>query len=422
MAWATSMNVPFEWMIGLCYTRAKRRNHYISFISLASMLVIAVGVMALIVVMSVMNGFQNELRERILGVAAHVQLIATDAGGIKNWQTVRQDLLRLPGVTAVAPYVDAQAMLSSRGRVRGVAVRGVFPDDEKTVSQFAGSMRSGKLDELKADDYRIILGSSLASFLGVDRGDVITLIAPEAEVSIAGLLPRIRQFTVVGIFHMDMHEYDANLALMHLDDAQKLYRIGDGVSGIRLKIADLFAADQITQAIVKSIRVTGYVTNWMHENTSYFRALQLEKTVMFVILSLIILVAAGNLVSSLVMAVTDKEGDIAILRTLGASRRSIMAIFMIQGVLIGSVGLLLGVVSGVALASHIDRIVPAIEKLLGTRFLATDIYYLSELPSKLDWGDVGMVALVSLTLSLLATLYPAWRAASLNPAEALRYE
>jgi len=411
----------YELFIGLRYTRAKRRNHFISFISLISMCGIALGVMALIVVLSVMNGFQNDLRTRILGVASHVQISGAN-GELANWQQVADQAMRHPSARAAAPYVTAQGMLSFDQTVRGALVRGVLPDAEEKVAEFNQHMRGGSMQDLRGGEFGIVLGVELARALHVFIGDKVTLIAPQGLVTPAAILPRLKQFKVVGLFETDMYEYDSGLALIHLADAQALYRMEDRVSGVRLKLDDLFAAPRVARELTRMVEADAYVTDWSFSHANLFRAVQIEKNVMFIILLLIVTVAAFNIVSTLVMAVTDKESDIAILRTLGASPGSIMQIFIVQGALIGVIGLALGLASGIALALNIDVVVPAIEHLFNTQFFPKEVYLMSELPSDLQWGDVTVIAVVSFLLTLLATLYPSWRASRINPAEALRYE
>ena len=415
------MALPYELMIGLRYTRAKRRNHFISFISLISMLGIALGVTALIVVLSVMNGFQTELRGRILAVVSHVQISGAD-GEMSDWQAVARDAEKLPEVRGAAPYVQAQGMLSFGSSVRGAMVRGIIPDEEKKVADFGMHMKEGSIDSLQPDAFNIVLGSELARALGVFPGDKVTLIAPQGVVTPAGVVPRLKTFTVSGLFEVGMFEYDSGLAQIRLEDAQKLYRMDDRVSGVRLKLDDLFRAPWVVRELAKTLTVPAYLSDWTRSHANFFRAVQIEKNMMFIILSLIVAVAAFNIVSTLVMAVTDKQADIAILRTLGASPRSIMAVFMVQGALIGVVGLALGVLGGVLLAHNIDVVVPFIERLLGTQILAKEVYYISSLPSELQWSDVSTITVLSFVLSLVATLYPSWRASRVNPAEALRYE
>ncbi|WIM07031.1 MAG: lipoprotein-releasing ABC transporter permease subunit [Candidatus Nitricoxidivorans perseverans] len=414
----------YETWIGLRYTRAKRRpgrNHFISFISMISMFGIALGVAALIVVLSVMNGFQKELRTRILGVASHVQV--TGAGDdLADWAKTVQAVARHPRVQAAAPYVQAQGMLSWDQQVRGTVVRGVLPEAEEKVADFARHMRAGRLDDLAPGGFGIVLGGELARALRVVMGDKVTLIAPQGLVTPAAVLPRLKQFTVVGVFEVGMFEYDSGLALIHMNDAQKLYRMDDRVTGVRLNVDDLFAAPEIARGLLRFLDEDTFVSDWTKSHANFFRAVQIEKNMMFLILLLIVAVAAFNIVSTLVMAVQDKQADIAILRTLGASPGGIMQVFIVQGALIGVIGLALGVAGGVALALNVDVVVPAIERVFGIQFLAKDVYYISDLPSDLQWRDVGIITGVSFLLTLLATLYPSWRASRVNPAEALRYE
>jgi lipoprotein-releasing system permease protein len=415
------MALPYELFIGLRYTRAKRRNHFISFISLVSMLGIGLGVMALIVVLSVMNGFQKELRTRILGVASHIQVTGA-TNELDDWVSVARDASRHKEVLAAAPYVQSQAMFSIDNGVRGAMVRGVLPEMEDSVADFAQHMKEGKFEELKSGEFNVILGAELARALSAYVGDKVTLIAPQGTVTPAGLVPRVKAFTVKGIFEVGMYEYDSGLALIHMEDAQRLYRMDDRVTGVRLKLDDLFRAPQVARELSNMIQAEAFLFDWTKSHANFFRAVQIEKNMMFIILSLIVAVAAFNLVSTLVMAVTDKEADIAILRTLGARPRSIMVVFMVQGAITGTIGLLLGVVGGVILALNIDVVVPFIERLLGTEVLDKQVYYISQLPSELLWSDVWLVTGIAFVLALAATLYPSWRAARVNPAETLRYE
>ncbi len=411
----------YELLVGLRYTRAKRRNHFISFISLTSMLGISLGVAALIVVLSVMNGFQKEVRARILGVVSHVQITGVD-NRLADWQAVARESAQHPQVAAAAPFVNAQGMLVFGAAVRGALVRGIVPELEQKVAEIGLHMTAGKLESLVPGEFGIVLGSELARALGARTEDKVTLIAPQGLVTPAGILPRLKQFTVVGIFEVGMFEYDSGLALIHLEDAQKLYGMGDTASGVRLKLHDLFQSREVTRDLIERLRGDLYISDWTRSHANYFRAVQIEKTMMFIILLLIVAVAAFNIVSTLVMAVTDKQPDIAILRTLGASPGGIMKIFIVQGALIGVIGTLIGVAGGIALALNIDVVVPFLERLLNVQFLSREVYYITDLPSDLQTSDVVAIALVSLALSLLATLYPSWRAARVNPAEALRYE
>lgn len=413
---------PLELFIGLRYTRAKRRNHFISFISLTSMLGIALGITALITVLSVMNGFQQELRGRILAMTAHAT-ISRWSGPLENWRAVREQALQNPEVQGGAPFIRGEAMLNNASLVSGALIQGILPDEEQQVSDIDAKMVQGSLDDLHPGGFGIILGKELANALGLMVGDKVTVITPQATVTPAGVLPRLKRFNVVGIFKAGMYEYDRGLALVHVADAGKLFQYPDGaVNGVRLKLRDLFQAPRLARQLAARLPDGYLARDWTQDHASFFRAVQIEKTAMFVILTLIVAVAAFNIVSALVMVVTDKQADIAILRTLGATPLSIMGIFIVQGITIGLVGTLLGLAGGVALATHVDVVVPFIERLFGVKFLAPDVYLISDLPSQVQWGDVTTIGLVAFGLATLATLYPAWRAARTQPAEALRYE
>ena len=411
----------YELLVGLRYTRAKRRNHFISFISLISMAGIALGVAALIVVLSVMNGFQQELRARILAVVSHVQL-SGPGNRLDDWRGVAAEARKHPRVLEAAPYINAQGMLTHGQGVRGAIVRGVLPEAEERVADIGRHMRSGSLAALKPGEFGIVLGGELARALGALPGDKVALIAPQGNVTPAGVIPRLKQFTVVGTFEIGMFEYDSSLALLHLADAQTLYRLGGAVSGVRLKLDDLFAARTVSAQLMAQLGADVFASDWTRSHANFFRAVEIEKRVMFIILTLIVAVAAFNIVSTLVMLVTDKQADIAILRTLGAAPGSILQIFVVQGAMIGVIGTLLGVAGGVLLGLNVGTVVPAIESLLGFKFLAKDVYYISDLPSDVQLRDVLTIGLVSLAMSFVATLYPSWRASRVNPAEALRYE
>ena len=415
------MQKSFELFVGLRYTRAKRRTQFVSFISMVSMAGIALGIAALITVMSVMNGFEKEIRARILGAAAHVQVLGGEQG-FADWQQVADVVKANREVTAAAPFVSGQGLLSTGGSVRGVYVRGIVPSLEATVADFGQHMVDGKLENLKPGEFGIVIGVGIARGLQLGVGDRVTLISPQGQVTPAGLLPRLKQFTVVGIFRLDHNEYDNALALIDMHDAQALYRMEGRVSGIRLKVDDIDRAPLVARELGRSLRGDFFVTDWTQQNANYFRAIQIEKRMMFIILTLIIAVAAFNLVSTLVMVVTDKHPDIAILRTLGASPMSIMKIFVVQGAVIGVIGTVIGVVTGVLLALNIDVVVPFIERTFNFQILSREVYYISDLPSDLHWRDVWSVALESLALAFVATIYPSWRASRVNPAEALRYE
>ncbi len=413
---------PYELFIGLRYTRAKRRNHFISFISLISMLGMALGVAALIVVLSVMNGFQKEIRTRILGVAPHLQVSSADSSRLVDWQASLQVTARNPQVAAAAPFVTGQGMVSFDQSVQGVMVRGILPQEENKVVDLSDKMKAGSLQALQEGGFGIVLGSDLARALGVRLDDKVLLIAPQGQMTPAGMMPRLKQFRVVGIFEIGMAPYDNALALIHLADAQKLYQMGPDITGISARLHNLDLAPRVAVELEQALPHDTYVNDWTHEHANYFRAVQIEKQMMRIILSLIVLVAAFNIVSTLVMAVTDKQADIAILRTLGASPSSIMKIFIVQGALIGVIGSVLGIIGGVLLALNIDTVVPFIERVIGMHILSKDVYFISELPSDLNRSDVIMVASFSFLISLLATLYPSWRASKTHPAEALRYE
>jgi lipoprotein-releasing system permease protein len=415
--------LPYELFVGLRYTRAKRKNHFISFISMTSMVGVALGVAALIIVLSVMNGFQAELRSRILGVASHIE-VTENTNMLSNWESLAEQVDAQPNVKASAPYVMAQGMLSYGQAVQGALVRGVLPNQENAVADLGKNMREGQLSDLASGEFNIILGADLAYSLGVNVGDKVVLMAPQGQFTPTGVIPRIKQFNVVGLFQIGMYEYDAGLALIHIEDAAKLYRMGDKVSGLRLKINNLFDAPAMTAELSDKLTPLGayYITDWTQQHANFFKAIQLEKRVMFIILTLIVAVAAFNIVSTLVMAVTDKRADIAIMRTLGASPKSIMQIFIIQGALIGIIGTFFGAVLGIVIALNIDTIIPFIENLFHVQFLSKEVYYISELPSKLEWNDTITIVVVSIVLSLIATLYPSYKASKINPAEALRYE
>jgi len=412
---------PLELYIGLRYTGAKRRNHFISFISLISIVGIGLGVAALITVLSVMNGFEQELRTRILGMASHASISGYQQP-LRDWKAAARLATDHPEVIGVAPYVQGEVMLTQAKKVSGALVRGILPDQEPNVSTVGEHMRYGRLEDLRPGEYRIILGSELAYSLGATIGDSITMVTPQANFSPAGVLPRLRRFQVVGIFDVGMYEYDRGVALVHLEDAARLFQLDDAVSGVRLKLDDLFQAPRVSRELAEQVGGKLRVEDWTRQHANFFRAVQTEKRVMFVILTLIVAVAAFNIVSTLVMVVTDKQADIAILRTLGATPAAILRIFMVQGAMIGILGTALGLCGGIALALNVETIVPAIEETFGVQFMPADVYYISDLPSQLKWPDVWQIGSVAFLLSFIATLYPAWRASRTQPAEALRYE
>ncbi len=412
---------PLELFIGLRYTRAKRRNHFISFISTISTLGIMLGVVALITVLSVMNGFHKEVRERILGMASHAS-ISTHDGTLKEWQEVMQLSADHPNVVGQAPYIEAQTMLTNGSRVSGAILRGILPSEEPRVSDVGEHLKIGHLDTLKPGKFEIVLGKELARSLGVNIGDKVTVVTPQLRITPAGTLPRLKRFTVKDIFEVGMGEYDRGVALVHMQDAAKLMKMGDGVTGVRLKLDDLYLARSVARELAKKLPGIYRVVDWTQQHSNFFRALQTEKRMMGLILFLIIAVAAFNIVSTLVMVVTDKQSDIAILRTMGFSPGSVMGVFMVQGATIGFIGTLLGIAGGIALSLNLEGIVSSIERALGIHFLDPSIYYISSLPSDLHWDDVGWISVSAFIITLIATLYPAWRASRVQPAEALRYE
>ncbi|WP_233863090.1 lipoprotein-releasing ABC transporter permease subunit [Paraburkholderia adhaesiva] len=417
------MKLPYEWQIGWRYTRAGKRttgNGFISFIALVSMSGIALGVAALIVVLSVMNGFQRDVRDRMLSVLAHIEVFSP-TGSMPDWQLTAKEARTNPSVIGAAPYVDAQALLTRGDSVSGVALRGIEPSEEPQVSDIGKEMKAGSLNDLAPGGFGIVLGADLAGSLGVQMGDKVTLVAPEGTITPAGMLPRLKQFTVVGVFESGHYEYDSTLALVHIRDAEVLYRL-QAPTGVRLRVKDMQRAPEVARQLVHTLSGDLYIRDWTQQNKTWFSAVQIEKRMMFIILTLIIAVAAFNLVSSLVMTVTNKQADIAILRTLGAQPSSIMKIFVVQGVTIGFAGTAIGVALGCLIAWSIPWLVPMIEHLLGVQFLPPSVYFISELPSELVASDVIRIGLIAFVLSALATLYPSWRAAKVRPAEALRYE
>lgn len=413
---------PYQFFVGLRYTRAKRRNHFISFISLISIVGIMLGVTALITVTSVMSGFEKEMRERIVGASSHATVTAF-GDPMSDWQSVVDNASEHPEVLGAAPYVEGQVMIVADGRSTGALIRGIEPDQESAVSELADKLEYTKdlSASLQPGEYGIILGADLAAYLGAIVGDKVMVITPEASVTPVGFVPRIKRFIVTDIFRFGMFQFDRNAAIMHAQDSAKLLKMGDGYSGVRLKLQDTSRAPTVSREIKSKLGLNYYVSDWTQQNANYFLAVKMEKTMMFIILSMIVAVAAFNIVSTLVMMVQDKQADIAILRTQGASPGSIMSIFLVQGVLIGVVGTVVGVIGGVLLASNIDVVVPFIERFTGP-VLNPEVYYIDKMPSDLQWPNVGRIALMSFVLSLLATLYPAWRASRTDPASALAYE
>jgi lipoprotein-releasing system permease protein len=411
---------PLELWIGLRYTRAKRRNHFISFISLVSLAGIALGVAVLITVISVMNGFEKELRTRILGAIAHATV--SGAGeGLSDWRHALEVARAMPRVVGAAPYVEREVMLQG-ARVSGGAIRGVLPDEEPQVSELSTRLVEGEWSSLADGEYRVILGRELAMVLGVDVGDSVVLFAPMTRATPAGVVPVMRRFTVTGVFEAGTQEYDRYLALVHMADAQRLLRMGDDVTGVRLKLDDMWQAWNVARDLAD--RLGGYyrVRDWTRENANFFQAVKTEKVVMFVIMSLVVAVAAFNLVSTLVMLVTDKQADIAILRTLGMSPRTVMGVFMVQGTIVGVAGIVIGTVGGILLADNVSNVMHFLERTFQFQLMPADIYYISDLPSDVRTADVVRITTLAFLFSMVATLYPAWRAARTQPAEALRYE
>ncbi len=413
---------PVSVFIGLRYTRAKRRNHFISFISLMSMMGIALGVIVLITVLSVMNGFDHEIKKRVFSMVPPIT-VGSVVNYIANWQDLEKIVTKVPDVTAVAPFVSGQVLLTSSGLVQPAMINGIVPDEEKKISEVSTKMVQGKLSDLIPGDFGIILGEDLANRLDVILGDKVTVVTPQVSLSPAGVIPRFKRFTVTGIFRAGSgFGFDAMLAYINLTDAQKLFALGQNVSGLHVNIKDVYAAPQFTQKLSKQLTPTARITNWTEQFGAFFHAIKLEKTMMFFILLLIIAVAVFNLVCTLVMVVNEKEADIAILRTMGATPRTIMTIFIVQGAVIGVVGTLLGVLLGIALALNVTDIVNWIEHVFHVRFLSSSVYFVDYLPSELQKSDVLTVGFSALILSLLATIYPAWSASRTEPVEALRYE
>ncbi len=410
---------PLSFYVGLRYTAAKRRNHFISFISLTSMIGLMLGVAVLIIVLSVMNGFDRELKEKVLGMVPHA--VVKGDPYLADWQSVDARVTDHPRVIAAAPFIEGQGMVTGGGRVHGVLIKGILPEEERSVSIIASQMIEGSLDDLRSGEFGIIIGRPLAASLSLQLGDRLTLVLPEATVSPAGVMPRLKRFTVAGIFSTGA-ELDANYTLIHMSDAGKLMRTGGLAQGVRLLVDDLFAAPAVVEQVARSLEGRYYISDWTRTHGSLFSAIQMEKTIIGLLLMFIVAVAAFNIVSTLVMVVTDKTGDIAILRTMGATPGRIMRIFMVQGAVIGVFGTLVGTGLGILGALYISDLISGLETLLNHKFLNADVYFISYLPSDLQWLDVSIISGAGLGMSLLATLYPAWRASRVDPAEALRYE
>ena len=415
------MSSPYEWLLGTRYVRSTQRRGFLSFISIVSVSGLALGVAVLIIVLSVMNGFGRELRTRMLSVTSHAQLMGLE-GTLPQWHAAQQRAQAEPGVLAAVPYIEAQAMLAHGARVAGTMVRGVDPAQEKQAVGLAQRIRGGSIDDLSPHSFHIVLGDALAQALDAHIGDQIVLITPSGTSTPAGFAPRMRTFTVSGLFHSGMYEYDRGLALLSLQDAAVMYRMGNEISGLRLAVADPFAAKRLVRNIALALGGGFYVSDWTDNHRNFFRSIEIAKSMLFIILLLVVAVAAFNIIAALVMVVKDKRSDIAILRTIGAGPRNILAIFTVQGVLIGLIGTLAGALLGILIAANLAQLVHGLEHLLGTQFLDAKVYLMSDLPAYVEWPDVLRICAVALGLCTAATLYPAWRAAATQPAEALRHE
>lgn len=412
---------PKEVFIGLRYTRAKRKSHFVSFIAFISIAGVSLGVFALIVVLSVMNGFGNELRNRTLSMTSHATVTGLD-GYLSDWRKTSELAIKQPKVEAAAPYISKEVMLSNGRRVSGSLVRGIMPELEKNVSLIESKMVSGTLSDLKPGEYGIVLGRELANSLGVYEGDRITVITPQATITAVGVTPRFRRFKVVGVFEVGMNQFDSAMSYMHIVDAGKLFRLKDKVTGVRLRLTDLYEAPAIARDLDRVFGEEFWVRDWTRQHRNFFKALKTEKTVMFIILLMVVAVAALNIVSTLMMTVTDKESDIAILRALGMTPGSIMTIFLIQGAVIGLLGTLIGVGLGVPVALNVFEIVSWLEQIFSTDFLPADVYYISDIVADVRADEIFTYAISAFTITMLATIYPAWKASRTLPAEALRHE
>ena len=415
------MRAPYEWFVGSRYLRSGHRNRFISFISLISMLGLALGVAVLIVVLSVMNGFELELRQRILSMTSHATLMGLE-GRLDDWQRIRTRALENPAVVAAAPYIEDQGMLVNGEQVSGAQVRGIVPAEEESVGSLGSRMSSGRLEDLEPGSYRIVLGSALAEELGVKVGDALVLVVARGNATPLGVVPRMRRFTVSGIFSAGMYEFDRGLALIAMADAAKLYRLGDGVTGVRMKLEDLFRAPTVVRDVALALGGGYYVSDWTRRHANFFRSIELTKSIMFFILLLVVAVAAFNIVSTLVMVVREKQSDIAILRTMGSTPRSVLGVFIVQGAVIGLLGTLAGIGLGVLISANVESLVHGLERLVDTQFLDASVYFMSDLPASVEWDDVVRIAGTAFALCCVATLYPAWRAARTQPAQALRHE
>jgi lipoprotein-releasing system permease protein len=415
------MPAPYEWLIGTRYLRSTHRRGFVSFVALMSVLGLMLGVATLIVVLSVMNGFERELRSRILSVTSHATLTGFDET-LSDWHSVQQFAQRLPGVQAAVPYIEGQAMISHGLKIVGTAIRGVIPEEERKATGFAHNLQAGRIEDLASGQYRIILGSALARELNARVGDAVVVIAPTGTATPTGVFPRMRRFTVSGVFESGMYEYDRGLALVDMTDAAVFYRMGDKVSGVRLAVENLFQAPVIVRRLALALGGNFLVTDWTMIHSNFFKSIQTTKTMMFVILLMIVAVAAFNIVATLVMIVKEKQSDIAILRTLGAGPRNVLAAFAVQGVMIGLAGTAAGAALGTLLSDHLQALIDSLERLLGVQFMDASVYFMSELPAYVERGDVLRICSVAFVLCVLATIYPAWRASRTAPADALRHE
>jgi lipoprotein-releasing system permease protein len=416
-----SLRQRYEWLVGTRYLRSGHRRGFLSFITAISVVGLAVGVAVLLIVMSVMNGFEHELRSRILTVTSHATLMGLE-GPLPDWRQAQQRAAAMPGVTGAAPYIEDRAMLAAGTHLAGTQLRGIDPVQEKAIVGIGRTLIAGSLDALQAGSYRIVLGEALASELGVAVGGRVVVIVPQGTVTPIGIQPRMKQFTVVGIFRSGMYEYDRGLALMHVADAARLYHLGDAVTGVRLTLADPLRAPALVRQLAVDLGGGYYVSDWTRIHPNFFRSIQMTKSMLFVILSIIVAIAAFNIVATLVMVVKEKAQDIAILRTLGAAPRNIQAVFLVQGAMIGVVGVAGGIILGALLSINLERIVHGVEKVTGMHFLDAKVYFMSDLPAQVQLGDVAQIGGIALLLCIVATTYPAWRASRLAPAEALRHE
>lgn len=418
------MAVPYEWWIGVRYLRSAHRSGFVSFVASMSVLGLSLGVAVLIVVLSVLNGFQSELRNRILSVTAHATITGVD-GAIPDWRARQATAVQEPGVKAVVPFIESRGLFANGQRVSGALVRGVLPEEEVKAIGLGSRMTAGSLSDLEAGKYRVVLGSALAEELGVKTGQTVVLMAPEGSATPAGFAPRMRRFTVAGIFDSGMYEYDRGLALIHMTDAARLYQMGDDVTGLRLALDDPFLAPMLVRTVARAIDTSGngyFVSDWTRDHLNFFRNIELTKSMMFFILLILVVVAAINLIATLVMIVKEKQTDIAILRTIGAAPVNVLRMFLVQGALIGLVGTVAGALLGWLLAVYFPTILHAIESAFGVQFLDASVYLMNDLPTDVQFGDVLKVSLVTLVLTAAATIYPAWRASRTLPAEALRHD